>query len=187
MVQDLFVSNFRPKLLRFRSTSSYGFSFSVEKTCSCLNKMTLKPQANVWRESLTLTKGMNRGQQRVPGAQLGLDIAAQERSESKRSRSDGWSDFFFFFSPVTVSTEPTAHLKLLDTTRLVSHSPGMLNSLLWKTRRRFTFSGQDSGERNPFFYLTIVVTFFTNWNVKTCLMRLIKYDNATVAFFYCCM
>lgn len=145
-VQDLLVSNFRPELLRLRSTSSYGFSFSVEKTDSCLNKMTLMPQANVWREGLTLTKGMNRGQQRVPGAQLGLDIAAQERSESKKSRSDGWSKFFFFFfSPVTVSNEPTAHLKLLDTTWLVSQSPGMLNSLLWKTRRRFTFSGRDSG------------------------------------------
>lgn len=84
MVQDLFVSNFRPILLRFRSTSSYGFSFSVEKTYWCLTKMTLKPQANVWWEGLTLTKGMNKGQQRVPGAQLVLDIAAQERSESKR-------------------------------------------------------------------------------------------------------
>lgn len=46
--------------------------------------MTLKPQANVWWEGLTLTKGMNEGHERVPGAQLGLDIAAQERSESKR-------------------------------------------------------------------------------------------------------
>lgn len=106
MVQDLFVSNFLPKLLRFRSTSSYGFSFSVEKTCSCLNKMTVKPQANVWRESLTLTKGMNRGQQRVPGAQLGLDIAAQERSESKRSRSAGWSDFFFSFPQLLSALSP---------------------------------------------------------------------------------
>lgn len=187
MVQDLFVSNFRPKLLRFRSTSSYGFSFSVEKTYSCLTKMTLKPQANVWREGLTLTKGMNKGQQRVPGAQLVLDIAAQERSESKRwvrGHAQMAGVIFFFLSPVTVSTEPTAHLKLLDTTRLVSHRPGMLNSLLWKTRRRFTFSGRDCVDRDLFFYLAIVVTFFTNWNVKTCLMRLIKYnDNATVAFF----
>lgn len=84
MVQDLPVSNFRPKLLRFRSTSSYGFSFSVQKTCLCWNKMIFKPQAHVRQEGLTLTKAMNRGQQRVPGAQLGLDIAAQERSESKR-------------------------------------------------------------------------------------------------------
>lgn len=84
IVQDLFDSNFRPKLLRFRSTSSYGFSFSVEKMYLRLTKITPKPQANVWRGDLTLTKGLNREQQRVPGAQLGLDIAAQERSESKR-------------------------------------------------------------------------------------------------------
>lgn len=110
MVQDLLVSNFRPKLLRFRSTSSYGFSFSVEKTCSCWNKMIFKPQANVRQEGLTLTKAMNRGQQRVPGAQLGLDIAAQE-GESKVTHR--WLEWFP--PQVTVSTEATAHLKVLDT------------------------------------------------------------------------
>lgn len=117
MVQDLPVSNFRPKLLRFRSTSSYGFSFSVQKTCLCWNKMIFKPQAHVRQEGLTLTKAMNRGQQRVPGAQLGLDIAAQERSESKRwVKGHAQMAGMIFFPPqVTVSTEPTAHLKVLDT------------------------------------------------------------------------
>lgn len=139
MVQDLLVSNFRPKILRFRSTSSYGFSFSVEKTRSCWNKMIFKPQANVRQEGLTLTKAMNRGQQRVPGAQLGLDIAAQERSESKRWVK-GHAQMAGMIPP------PQKLLSVLSpqpiwkswTQWMVSHSPGMLNSLLWKTRR-FTF------------------------------------------------
>lgn len=78
--------------------------------------MIFKPQANVRQEGLTLTKAMNRGQQRVPGAQLRLDRAAQERSESKRwVKGHVQMAGMIFFPQVTVSTEPTAHLKVLDT------------------------------------------------------------------------
>lgn len=143
----------------------------------------------------SLTNGATTGQQRVPGAQLGLDIAARERSQSRRwvkghaQLAGVNSSFFFFLLPSYcrhwAHSPQWAHLKLLDTTVLVSQSPGMLNSLLWKTRRRFTFSGSDSVDNIIVFYLTTLVTLFTDWTVQTCLVRFtIQYnDNATVALF----
>lgn len=184
--QDLLLSNFRPKLLRFRSTSSYGFSFSVEMKYLWLSSYKLMCGERASHKS---NKGMNRGQQRVLGAQLGLDIAAKERSESKRwvkgHAQLARVNSFSFSPPVTVSTEPSGP------------SGPIWNSWTqhywWVTVQACSTAccekheGDSPSQEDTL--STTILSFTCRWlwpfhrpNVQTCLMRLPWYnDNATVA------
>lgn len=79
VLQDLLLSSrpgFRPKLFRFRSTSSYGFSFSAGMKHLAEQKQNVSDAGTVsWTENVFNTrqtksrgqKGVNRGQERFKG------------------------------------------------------------------------------------------------------------------------